>query len=57
MYMLFMENGQYGISGNTVRIPNITCSRESALGLVEQMNRLELSECHVLDVVEDWLAQ
>lgn len=44
----------YGLTGQTVEICDISPERQKVEALAEQCNRLDVSECHLCDIVEDF---
>lgn len=47
----------YGISGETIEINDISTRKEEMERFVELLNRLEASEIHAYDLVEDFLGR
>ena len=43
----------YGRTGETVEISDLSLDREKVEALAERCSRLEVSECHLYDIVED----
>lgn len=46
---------RYGIRGGSTEIADITLDEDEAYRLATLMNRMEVSEIHAMDVVQDWL--
>ncbi len=46
----------YGIDGDTVSVNDISTDREKVEQFAELCNRLEVSEVHLLEVVEDFVS-
>lgn len=45
----------YGIKSQNLTFDDISCDFEKINALCELCNRLELDECHLADVIEDFL--
>ncbi|MCB6364947.1 DUF6514 family protein [Intestinibacillus massiliensis] len=45
---------QFGVQGETVKIEDITASEEEIQALAGLLNREQVSEINVYDVIENW---
>lgn len=48
---------RYGIQGKTITVTDITVSSKEIEVLLFKCNQHNLSESHLLDIIEDWFGQ
>lgn len=47
----------YGIAGDSIAVEDVSTDPEVVDRIVREINKAELQECHLLEVIEDFLTQ
>lgn len=57
MYTILQADGRYGVRGQSCTVDDITTDPQEIAELVALLNYGEVSEIHLMEVIENWFGR